>query len=491
MRQILSLLLLGAFLTSTTTFAIAQDADKKKDETSKAAPTEQELYTTVQKAFAAKKFEEAEKGLKDFESRFPKSLRLNNLQYQGYMGYARDRKYNDAARHIAAVVDRTVAQLPENPRVAISLSNYASSMLSMMQRAGKSKEAAAKLDDILAALDKANDGSNARLSQGYSSLVYNKAMLIAKEKPDDAFDLVTAEADKAKTAFESKPDDAAVLTWYASARYSQLRLAYSASPDNFKSLRDSHLEFVTAQATSQQDNVAAISAYIPAHTYGIATMISEDVDRAEKLLASTTKFLDGLDTENATIKSMVANAKRSLSSNTRRIATAKKHKALIGTDAVALDATAWVNGEALSDEDLKGKVVLLDFWAVWCGPCIATFPHLVEWNEKYADKGLVIIGATRYYKYDWDTDAKRIKKDANLTPEAEEAAMVQFAEHHKLKHRFMVTPTGSKFQTDYAVSGIPQAVLIGRDGKVRMIKVGSGSANAAALHHEIEKLLAE
>ena len=100
---------------------------------------------------------------------------------------------------------------------------------------------------------------------------------------------------------------------------------------------------------------------------------------------------------------------------------------------------------------------------------------------------MVIIGATRYYKYDWDADAKRIKKDNNLEPEAEEAAMVQFAEHHKLKHRFMVTPTGSKFQTGYAVSGIPQAVLIGRDGKIRMIKVGSGSANAAALHHEIEK----
>ena len=63
----------------------------------------------------------------------------------------------------------------------------------------------------------------------------------------------------------------------------------------------------------------------------------------------------------------------------------------------------WVNGTQLTDADRKGKVVLLDFWAVWCGPCIATFPHLREWNEKYADKGLVVIGLThKDYGFVWD-----------------------------------------------------------------------------------------
>ena len=491
MRQFLSLLLVGAFFASATNFTVAQDAAEKKSEATKEAPTELELYNSVRAAITATKFDEAEKGLADLEERFPNSLRLNGLQYQAYSAYARERNYNDSARHITAVVDRTIGQLPQNPGAAASLPNYTSSMVFVMQRTGKTKEAAAKVDEVLAAIGKANDGSNPVLSLGYSSLVYTKATMVAAEKPDDAFDLVTAEADKAKAAFDAKPDDSAVLNWYANARYSQLRIAYSASPDNFKSLRDGHLEFVTAQAEKGRDSGVAISAYVNAHSFGISTLISEDADRAETLLASATKFLDGLEPTNASVKSIVATGKRSLSSNTRRIEVAKKHKALIGTDAVALDAVAWANGEALSDEDLKGKVVLLDFWAVWCGPCIATFPHLIEWNEKYADKGLVIIGATRYYQYDWDADAKRIKKDAKLAPEAEEAAMVQFAEHHKLKHRFMVTPAGSKFQTGYAVSGIPQAVLIGRDGKIRMIKVGSGSANAAALHHEIEKLLAE
>ena len=142
-------------------------------------------------------------------------------------------------------------------------------------------------------------------------------------------------------------------------------------------------------------------------------------------------------------------------------------------------------------EDLTGKVVLLDFWAVWCGPCIATFPHLIEWNEKYADRGLVIIGATRYYKYDWDSEGKRIKRDPKLTAAAEHAAIKQFADHHQLTHRLMVTPEKSTFQTQFGVRGIPQAVLIGRDGKIRLIRVGSGPASAKALHDEIEKLLTE
>ena len=89
------------------------------------------------------------------------------------------------------------------------------------------------------------------------------------------------------------------------------------------------------------------------------------------------------------------------------IERAKRLAALVGKDATPLEAEAWVNGTPLADADLKGKVVLLDFWAVWCGPCIATFPHLREWQEKYADKGLVIVGLTDYYNFTWDEAAGR------------------------------------------------------------------------------------
>jgi thiol-disulfide isomerase/thioredoxin len=143
----------------------------------------------------------------------------------------------------------------------------------------------------------------------------------------------------------------------------------------------------------------------------------------------------------------------------------------------------------LADDDLKGKVVLLDFWAVWCGPCLASFPHLREWNQKYAGKGLVMIGLTGYYNYDWDEKAgKATRSDAKVPPEKEQAMLVKFAAQHKLTHRFAI-PKGDALSKFYGVTAIPQVVVIDREGVVRLIRVGSGEANAKAVGDLLESLL--
>ena len=55
--------------------------------------------------------------------------------------------------------------------------------------------------------------------------------------------------------------------------------------------------------------------------------------------------------------------------------------------------TNWINSEPIeSIESLKGKVVLVDFWTYSCINCIRTFPHIQDLQDKYADKGLVILG---------------------------------------------------------------------------------------------------
>ena len=134
--------------------------------------------------------------------------------------------------------------------------------------------------------------------------------------------------------------------------------------------------------------------------------------------------------------------------------------------------------------------MLLDFWAVWCGPCIATFPHLKEWNEKYKDKGLVIVGLTNYYNFKWnDETSKAARSQEKVTPDEENEMLRKFAEHHSLHHRFAVQKKGSSLSEYYAVSGIPHVVLLDQEGKVRLVKVGSGPANAKAIHEMLEKLL--
>jgi len=143
----------------------------------------------------------------------------------------------------------------------------------------------------------------------------------------------------------------------------------------------------------------------------------------------------------------------------------------------------------LTDGDLKGKVVVLDFWAVWCGPCTANFPHLREWNEKYAGKGLVMIGLTGYDNYDRDEKAdKATRSDAKVAPEKEQAMLVKFAAQHKLTHRFGV-PKGDALSKFYGVTGIPWVVVIDRERVVRLIRVGSGEANAKAVGDLLESLL--
>lgn len=67
------------------------------------------------------------------------------------------------------------------------------------------------------------------------------------------------------------------------------------------------------------------------------------------------------------------------------------HAALEGKPAPALDATGWINGE-IKPADLKGKVVIVDFFATWCGPCKAAIPHNNELLKQYQAKGLVIVG---------------------------------------------------------------------------------------------------
>lgn len=149
--------------------------------------------------------------------------------------------------------------------------------------------------------------------------------------------------------------------------------------------------------------------------------------------------------------------------------------------------------DPLTDADLKGKVVLLDFWAAWCGPCVMTLPHLREWHEKYADKGLVIVGLTRYYNYTWDDEAgrpKRLSADEKATPEQENEMLAKFAEHHNLHHRIAIQKDET-LSDYYVVSGIPHVVLVDREGKIRLFRIGSGEANATAIKEMIEELIAE
>lgn len=68
----------------------------------------------------------------------------------------------------------------------------------------------------------------------------------------------------------------------------------------------------------------------------------------------------------------------------------------------------WLNSEPLTMAQLRGKVVLVDFWTYDCINCINTLPHVVRWHDKYKDKGLVVVGVhTPEYAFERKTDNVR------------------------------------------------------------------------------------
>jgi len=92
----------------------------------------------------------------------------------------------------------------------------------------------------------------------------------------------------------------------------------------------------------------------------------------------------------------------------------------------------------------------------------------------------------------WDDDKDTYTRSDTPVELSDEMQMLEkFIAKHELTHRTMITPEKSQMQSQYAVTGIPHAVLIDKKGIVRLVKVGSGSQNAQEIERTIKQLLAE
>ena len=166
----------------------------------------------------------------------------------------------------------------------------------------------------------------------------------------------------------------------------------------------------------------------------------------------------------------------------RRLKRREKHYRLLGETAPELAAIdSWLGETPQTLANLRGKVVLLDFWATWCAPCIAAFPALTEWHETFQKDGLEILGVT---KYNGEAEGSKV----NAVEEIE--FLKRFKKANRLPYQFAVAKDYTN-QTIYGAGSIPTTVLIDRRGVIRYIETGTSASREQEIRREIEKLLAE
>ena len=126
-------------------------------------------------------------------------------------------------------------------------------------------------------------------------------------------------------------------------------------------------------------------------------------------------------------------------------------------------------GQTISQENYRGHVLIVDFFATWCHPCRQTIPHLLEMNRKYGKQGLQILGLSV------DEDGERVVKT--------------FADEFRIN--YPVALAGDAATADFGVRSVPVMYLIDKKGKVVEIYRGYTAEIARSMEQMIKRLLAE
>ena len=134
--------------------------------------------------------------------------------------------------------------------------------------------------------------------------------------------------------------------------------------------------------------------------------------------------------------------------------------------------TSYINTNQTKLSDLKGKVVLVDFWTYSCINCIRTLPYLVDWNQKYSDKGLVIVGV-HSPEFEFEKNIDNVKQ--SVTRFGIKYPVLLDNDHQ----------TWNAFQNSYW----PHKYLVDSDGYIRYDHIGEGGY--AETENAIKSLLAE
>jgi len=128
-----------------------------------------------------------------------------------------------------------------------------------------------------------------------------------------------------------------------------------------------------------------------------------------------------------------------------------------------------LEGKSYTLSELKGRVVLLDFWATWCRPCVVSIPHLNKLNLRFQEEEFLLLGIS----------VDRYKSKSSLK---------RFVKQYEINYPVLADKSG-KVAARYRAFALPTSFLINREGKIAKRILGSNPSLLKELEEEIEKLL--
>lgn len=460
------------------------------------SPEERDAIKEVQKHLQQNQLEAAELELEKQLKEFPESARIHALHMNFAYAYRRRDEHTAAFSHMEKLVGYYLAATADQPELYKKMANALDALSGYGQVADRHERVRSDFEKILVKL-KARSEADEELHPSLVGAVHDVRLrlidfLIEQKNYDEADRYLTEELLEAKKEYEDQSDSPEFVLRLANALQSRVTLRDVTGSEELADARHRQLVFLELKAKEHADHPEILAAYLDAHLNAINALSRSEPDRAGELLEKSRLFIDGIESEERVITQKVMIAKRSLPFLRQLVIDGKRHAKLLEQEWTAPEAISWINTEPIKEEDFQNKVVLLDFWSVWCVPCLDSFPYLSRWHEKYADEGLVVVGITRFYNYSWDEKRDQIVKELerNVSQKEELEVLEKYTHQQRLKYPIAITSPESDYQQNYHVVTLPQTVLIGRDGKIHLIRVGSGPTIAREIERKIEELLA-